>query len=293
MAIPNMRTDRTIMIQFGSVQKTDKEKVMDDIKKMINQGRLKTLSAPKTSAQNDLNFIEENILPAFLDLYQRWPKGYKLIINSKNFNMTIIKYDCGLFNATGTYSKADNYQKPTVNITSCPDKSTLSINAFTEFDSSFLISSVYHELLHTISNFSVKDGAKMKFLSSMLDKKYNGKLTSIAEKYMQRQTQAENDFHQWKKENEKASKKEKYEAFIAILNKNRCWAQRKIGSYESLESYFNYCYYDPYNVEELLAYGLMNYFGTPEEKDRLREQEFGLYDLIERSAVPYVDVLKT
>lgn len=292
MAIPEIRTGYTVP-QIAALQKTNEETVMDDLKKMINQGRIKTLKGPKISVKNDMKFIQENVLPAFLDLYQKWPQGYKLIMSNKNFMIAIMKYDSGVFNAAAAqvYTQSASDERPAASVVIRPDKVIVCVNAFNEFDPSFVRDGIYHELMHAVSNLAVKDGVKIEFLGNMLDKKYNGKLTDIAKRYMERQATAEKEFGNWYRNNKKASDKEKYETFISIMNRNKCWAQKKLGSYETLESYFKSCYLDPHNAEEVIAFGLMNYFGTPEEKARLLEQEFGLYDLIERSAIPYVNGL--
>lgn len=283
--IPRINQSQTFL-EIGALNKLPKEIVMDDLKRMINHGRLITLDEGCKKIPADKKYVEENLLPGFLKFYETWPQGYKLVMKQKGFAICVAKNEAA-FSTYGAYPKGGMYT-PAMSLMMRPDKGVLCVNAGGGFNQYCTEHSIYHELIHQVSQFAVKDDSKIRLLSVEINKKYNGKLTSLAKNYMSRQQTAEQEFNSWLKENKKASKKEIYEAFIAALNANRCWAYREIGSYESLEDYFKICYLDPHDAEEILAFGLMAYLGSEKTRACLKEQEFGLYDIIERTALPYV-----
>lgn len=290
MAIPQIYPNYN---SFGVTGKNiiPEEKVLKDL---LYKNRIKTFNTNNyNETQNDVEFIKNSLLPQFLKLYKKWPQAYELIMKNTSFVIGIIDSENSVF-----HTKNSSVPIATKLIYTRPDKCALYINKFDldqkTFGYDYMGEGIWHEIMHAVDNFAVDD-TKYKsinplFLSDILDKKYDNKLDKIAKNYMRRLQSAKVELYNWEIKNMKATEKEKMDKYIEIMNNNRCWTARRIAfaSDETLGQFNNYCFVTTKNSKEVFACGLALYFGSDEEKARLKDQEFGLYDMIERIIVPRI-----
>lgn len=138
-----------------------------------------------SASREDLQLIKTAVITSFKWLQQRWPDGYNLLMKQsiEKFQIVIVNYPDTRFNdacgraTSSIYSNRD-------------DKSTIYVNAYDlnrHFNMEDLTIGVYHELMHAIIYLAVKDGLFIESLSGHVDKKYDGLLTNLANEYMNRQ----------------------------------------------------------------------------------------------------------
>lgn len=246
----------------------------------------------KSAAAADKKFINEAVLPPFVDLYTRWPDGYKLLMKN-NFNIGVVKEnDEELFKIYAAYiGKNRAVISAMFVLNGQPESSMIFINGTGKFSASFLNKDIYRGVMRMIDNFSVKDGKnKCRSLSGYLDAQFKEKLSRIADNYMERLNKAEAEFDKWVQENGSDNREKTYNVLVNIMDTHKCWAYKKFTTEdEKISSYpFKYCLFYPHNAEELISNGLAFYFGSPEEKKRLKEFDPALYILIEKAVIPQV-----
>lgn len=265
-----------------------------------------TLISENALIPNDINYIRETVLPPFVELYQNWPDGYRILLKAlkeNRLNITIFNFyhEClHPNNLTTAYGDKVNGKMSAATFNFKPDRAVIGINNYDNFSRAYMHRAIYHEIMHAISNFAVPDKGKSEnTLSSLIDKKYDNVLTNLWNNYMERQYKSRNAIAKWIKDNKnKYPRQERerfyndlYEVYLKNINSKeyQCWAALRTekGSDERLEELFKHNYPDINNAEELLARALPLYFGTPEEKGRLKEQEPELYEKIESKVVPF------
>lgn len=211
---------------------SDKEKVLKD----LLGGRIATLSGPKCPAKNDMKFIENVILPPFLDLYQKFPEGYKLLMQKKLY-IGIIEYSSSEFDPKKHNNKNDDASRiAATTLSKRPETGFMLINKYDRdekiFGDEYLREAIRHEIMHNIDNFAVDDtkyASKMPTnLSDILEQEYNKKLSRMAKDYMERLIAARQELYDWETQNPKATEKEKMGKYIEIMNLRRCWAARRM-----------------------------------------------------------------
>ncbi|MFH1453774.1 MAG: hypothetical protein ABIH00_07320 [Armatimonadota bacterium] len=279
--INNLSFNEVYTSNIISYSKEDKKNVLRDL-----EGRITTLKTIEEEEPNSDAFIEKVILPPFLDLYKRWKDGYNLLMKS-DFEIGIIKFK------DDDFFKEDKseYERAAASCTpEYPDRILILLNRYDAFSHSSLKEAVSHEIMHAIDGLILKDaGGEISALSGCLDKKYkkkgkkNGKLTQIALKYMNNLQKAHDEIYRNYKENHELNP----ESTKKIMNEYGCWSYKYTDKcYLDFEDMIDHFSYAPKNASEMLVSGLQMYFGTKEEKMRLKQMDPWLYGLIEKEVIP-------
>lgn len=274
-----------------------KNKILADL---LN--KTKTYTGSDTTVKNDLGFIKTIILPAFVKLYEKWPDAYNLLMKS-NLEIAIIKYDSAIFYAKHKDEQKNKYyftKTTTCTASFCIDKSIICVNTNDYYKKIFpvilFLEDVFHETMHAVSYFSLKDGGKIEKLSSYLDK--NGSLTLLTRNYIARQNKAIKELLEWKKANIKKYKNANdfyrafYKQYLVKIKQHRCWAARKLhpNYKENIKEFFMRCFPNMNEgpAEEMLAEGLSHYYGTMQEHNALKKYEPALYSIIKNKVITIV-----
>lgn len=283
---------------------SEKEKVKHDILPRIGIIDSKKRPIDKSTA---MDFVNEVILPAFENLYERWPETYKLLMRT-TVPIVIVGVAADIFKPKTT-ADAQRGAGQTVasgaTLPTYPDSASIFLNLAGDFTNNQLKRTTYHEIMHAMSHLAVKDEfskkekkGKINTLSASLDKHYNNKLSRLAANYRNRIQTAMSQLKAWDKENEnKYSQNEflrvRYQNYGRIMDENKCWIARRCEweDTDNLETVMR-LFRMPDSAEEFLVDGLLAFFGSERNvnntnaKKRLMEQEFGLYDMIETVVCP-------
>lgn len=224
--------------------------------------------------KNDLNFIVKVILPPFVWLHQRWPQGYKLLMNNY-LEIYISKYADELLLASDDGDSKDRCSAVCWSL--YPDQSAIYVNNFDKYSHSCLKFAIYHEIMHAIDNFIAKDKNKVTYASECLLKKYEKIMKEKIKSYKTNLNKAYNEIEQKFEEGTL-----EFEDFKKIMNKNGCWAYKdmpleKFVSVKDMFSLFTSVIDD---AQELIAHALTLFYGTDEENKRLQDMDSWLYDRI-------------
>lgn len=286
------------------VGSSEKEKVRNDILPRIAILSSRNKPMDKSTA---MDFVNEVILPAFEDLYRRWPDSYKLLMRT-SMPITIVGVPLNIFKPKATadaQKKFGGHVASGVTQKTYPDNAAIFINLAGSFTNDELKVTTSHEIMHVVSHLAVKDEfcqkekkGKIHTLSIYLNKHYNNRLSRLIANYRNRIKTANNQLDAWIKENENKYKSDKeflkacYQKYESVMDENKCWtAERwKLGDNDSLENIMAFTHV-PYSPEEFLVDGLTAFFGDESNvnnnsKKRLMEQEFALYDIIETVVCP-------
>lgn len=263
------------------------KKVRADIKRLAGGMKIKTMLTPGKAIKTDADFIEKVVFPAFLKLYQNWPAGYELLMKSK-LCIKEIRHPSDLFNVY--YEKKLIGRTYGAIHTKVPDIVTISINKYDRYNPKTSTDSLYHELMHAIDQTGVKDKpGHIFYISRLADIKYNGALTAMAEKYCENREKAYSKICA-----ELSGKTISFKVFCGVYKNamlaNNCWALKTPRDGEKYAEFFKRAFVIIDDKEEVLINGLMLYFGSKEEKERLRKLEPELYGIIKDFAVPMVDI---
>lgn len=238
------------------------------------------------------DIINKAILPAFADLYARWPEGYKLLMKNK-FVLYVANKDMDEFFKTyGSYIGKNKAVRNAIIVSKLSNGNpVVFIDAAGRYSAPFLNKEIYRSIMLLADEFALKGSkSKYKYLSGQLDLQFDKKLTRIAANYMERLNKAEAEFNKRVRENGSGDHKKTYGALINIMDKHHCWAYKKFDPEdEKISSYpFKYCLFYPHNPRELISNGLVFYFGSPQERQRLEKFEPKLYQIIEEFVIPRV-----
>ncbi|MFH1452421.1 MAG: hypothetical protein ABIH00_00355 [Armatimonadota bacterium] len=263
------------------------KKVHEDIKKLTESMKIKTMLSPGKAVKTNSDFIKQTIFPAFLKLYENWPAGYELLTRSKLY-VKEVRHNSDIFNV---YYKDKFINRTYAAIrTKNPDTVIININRYDRYNPKTSADSLYHELMHAIDQTAVKDEpGHIFYISRLADIKYKGDLTRIAQRYAGSREKAEKELYRrlYKK---RVTFKQFYEVYRDCLMENNCWALKKPGEKEKYSDFFKRAFVIIDDKEELLVNGLELYFGSEEERKTLHKCEPELYRIIEDFVMPMVDI---
>ncbi|MFH1452423.1 MAG: hypothetical protein ABIH00_00365 [Armatimonadota bacterium] len=283
--------------------KTDAQQVFCDILPRI---WFKDSSSQTVNQLNSeqIQFIKEYLVPPFSALKKRWPVVYKSFMrkNISDLKIVITDYEDHRYRQGKNIGSAAIHNRRS-------DKATIYVNKHElnkYFDKKELTDGVYHELMHSVSYFSIKDNLFINKLSGYIDKKYNNILHRLAKDYMERQKKLDNKFADfWFKT---VSMLQNYNnpfelceliknTYKSMVAETRCWHRvnqvleerplKHRGEKVLIPTLC--CYKTILDSEEMLAELLTHYFGTKDEKERIKELEPEIYKLLEEKIVPLVN----
>lgn len=284
--INNISVGKSYASNMISYLPADETKVLKDL-----ENKITTFKSPDIAEPNSAAFIKEVILPPFLDLYKNWPAGYKLLM-SNNLSINVIKFKDNFHFDFESDAKVRNRVAGCCAAESI-NKNAILINRYdTYYSHSYFKKTVYHEIMHGIDHLAVKDkNGKFLRLSEYLDEKYKAKgekkskLTRICEKYMKNLNEAIKEISDNYDKNGELNP----DSTRKIMNKHGCWAYSETGQFLGLDDMIFHFSSAPKKPGELLAWALQIYFGTKEEKERLKNMDPWLYGLIEKEVLPAVN----
>ncbi|MFH1452422.1 MAG: hypothetical protein ABIH00_00360 [Armatimonadota bacterium] len=243
--------------------------------------------------RNTLAFAEAMVLPSFVKAARNWPPGYRLLMKSD------LKIDI----TTGPSDTFTGSGKKIGGLTEWhyPDKAVICINAYGRYSEDYFNHVAYHEIMHAISHLAVKD-TKNKI--NILSTKHYPALHKLHKRYIADQNKANKEFDEQKKilekkynnsENTEEIYVDLYKAYIKAMDRHNCWAARKLlfVNSSSAKSYFMHGLTQMgsngvTDEDEILAEGLMLYFGSDKQRNHLKTKEPELYKLIESEIVPFI-----
>lgn len=275
------------------------EKVSKDLEYLIEGGTIKAFSSPRKRCKIDNALKKDVLIPVLLQIHEKCPNGYKLLIENKHsWKIKIMNYNAPPFYESSnyyTYKDFDYKASPyayTVHI--CPDQSTVNVDNYTLGSLFYKKQSLFCGILHVINNLAVPD-KKLNTVSTIctsLNAQYSKKLDKIRDNYIQRLIKADCEIKKnWSGAVVINNYTRFYKSYIEIMNKHRCWIQMKLQVKDELSilDFSRSMLQGPLNNKDLVFYALMFYFGSEGEKWRLKYQEPELYNLIENDAVRIIN----
>lgn len=170
-----------------------------------------------------------------------------------------------------------------------PDKILIQINNYDKFSPTDMRQKIYHELMHALLNVSCKDGDKEDETITLTQCLGYENFTAKSEKYLQNSIEARALFDAWREtEGANASRKDVINRYIAAFDSKECRAVRRPDNNEDLEYYINHSAAGIHDADEIIAWGLTFYFGSNDDRKRLREQDYETYIYIEYFIVPMI-----
>lgn len=235
-------------------------------------------------------FIKEILVPPFLQLKQKFPCAYKMLMRKSALDFQIIVNEC----ENKIFSQGENEARnKSVAITEdiFPDNIKIEINNYDKFSKSDIKFKVYHELMHAILNVTLKDEKSEATLAQYLDEIFEKRLTNISKEYIDHVVEAHELFYEWQqKGNLDVAKKDAAAAYLAVFDMKKCWATRQLNKDddEDLEYYINHSASAVYDANETIAWGLTMLLGSDQDRKRLMEQDEELYIILKGIVLPII-----
>lgn len=235
-------------------------------------------------------FIKEILVPPFLQLKQNKELSgiYEMLMKKfpSDFKIIVYDYESEIFSVD---PKGAGNKSVAVAQDVHPDKIVIHINNYDKFSPTDMRQKIYHELMHALLNVSCKDGDNENEKKTLIQCRDYESLTAKSEKYLQNLMEALALFNAWREtKGPNASREEVINMYLAACDSKGCWAVRRPDNNEDLEYYLNHSAAGIYDADEIIAWGLTFYFGSNDDRERLKKQDFETYIDIEYFIVPMI-----
>lgn len=256
-----------------------------DLFNMWREGRISVITkpGPSTAEKIDLYYVMQTIKPAFQRLYEMWPDAYNLLMKNKFDKLKLLIAE----NESVAFESESNGKVASMKYEA--SSQTININQFiySKLNSNAYLESLYHEIMHAVSNFCGKRIKVDSWAREMgghfckVNKDFNFVLLSI---YLSILSQCNKTYN-------KRIRSGKYKEIIDLEELDEQYKARQAKWFKRL--FFDDCWtnYPHPNSEEFLVEGLIRYFGSEKKREELRLKEPKLVKLIEENVIPLVRMI--